>query len=281
MIKYTIINSALNKSDKPQPHKTVLKTIQNAGFFSNCTIRLMDIVEYIHINGCLPDEVDSSEQFVHYKGYPGQNLIPYYFDEHIEKTLEVTNKPKQLNYDCMSIQFDDYKKLPLGELYQLTQKYFTPSISVELIRNTMREKYRLNNHEYCAVFYRGNDKSREMEVSPYDAFINRAKELKESNPKLKFIIQPDEREFLDAFLAVFPDSIYFEETPMLSKMDSSMFFELPQSERGEYGAKFFAAVLLMSECKQVITHSGNGALWLALYRGHVNGINQIFNNEWY
>ena len=280
-INYTIINSALNKSDKPQPNKTVLKTIQNAGFFSNCTIRLMDIVEYININGALPDEVDSTEQFMHYKGYAGQNLIPYYFNQHIEETLQIHPRPFNLDYDCMSIQFDDYKKLPFDMLYDLVNKYFTPSVGVELIRFTMREKYKLNNQELCAVFYRGNDKSREMTISPYDSFINKAKEIKESNPKIKFLVQPDEREFLDAFLAEFPDSIYFEETPMLSKMDSSMFFELPQHERAEYGAKFFAAVLLMSECKQVITHSGNGALWLALYRGNANGINQIFNNQWY
>jgi hypothetical protein len=281
MIKYTIINSALNNSNMPQESKTVLKTIHNAGFFSNCTIRLMDIVAYVYENGHLPDEVDSWEQFVHYKSYPGQNLIPYYFDENQEKTLKISPKPFKLEYDCMSIQFGDYKNLPFDKVYEIIEKYFTPSISVDLIRNTMREKYKLNHNEYCAVFYRGNDKYREMELSPYQLYIDKAKEVKAKNPKIKFLVQPDEREFLEVFMAEFPDSIYFEETPMLSKMDSAMFFELPQHERAVYGAKFFAAVLLLSECKEVITHSGNGALWLALYRGNAKGIHQIFNNQWY
>lgn len=281
MIEYTVINSALNYSNVPSPNKKVLITTQNAGFFSNCTIRLMDIVNYLWLNRQLPDEVDSTIQFMHYKGYAGQNLIPYYFNNDIEENLSINPTPFELKYDCMSIQFADYKNLPFKGLYEIIQKYFTPSVGVELIRNTMREKYRLNHNEMCAVFYRGNDKSREMVLTPYEIYIEKAKEIKAKNPKIKFLVQPDEREFLDAFLKEFPDSIYFDETPMLNKMDSAVFFELPMPQRAEYGAKFMAAVLLLSECKEVITHSGNGALWLSLYRGHANGLHQVFNNQWY
>ena len=280
-INYTVINSAVNKSDNMPEPKNILKTIHNAGFFSNCTIRLMDIIEYINSNNQLPDEVDSTEQFMHYKGYAGQNLIPYFFNEDAEKRTHVIGVPIPFNYDCMSLQFADYNKLPFKELSPIIEKYFTPSIGVELIRNTMREKYQLFKHELCAVFYRGNDKSREMKVSGYDVFIERAKLVKEQNPKVKFLVQPDEKEFLDAFLAEFPDSIYFDETPMLSKMDSAMFFELPMQQRAEYAAKFYAALLLLSECKHAITHSGNCGLWMTIYRGNTTNLHQVFNDKWY
>ena len=46
---------------------SILKIKHNAGFFSCCSIRLIDIIHYFNENKTLPDEVDSSEQFSLYK----------------------------------------------------------------------------------------------------------------------------------------------------------------------------------------------------------------------
>ena len=276
MIEYTVINTAT----MDQPNKKVLKTIHNAGFFSNCTIRLLDIIAYFNKHALLPDEVDSSEQFLHYKGYPGENMIPAYFNQEAESLDLQCSYPVDIRMDCMAIQFDAYRNLDFKNISPFIKKYFMPSMNVLQYAAEFKIKYKLDYPNLCAVFYRGNDKSTEMKIAPYGLFIEKAHEIKAKNPNIKFLVQPDEREFLEAFMAVFPDSIYFTETPMLDKQMSSMFFELPLSERGAYGAKFFAAVLCLSQCSNVITHSGNGALWLSLYRGNAININQVFNNEW-
>lgn len=280
MIEYTIINSHLNFTTPPPMPKKVLKTTHNAGFFSCCTIRLLDIIAYFNKNASLPDEVDSSEQFLHYKGYPGENMMPVYFNQEAEQLDINCTYPVEIRMDCMAIQFDSYRNLDFKNITPFINKYFMPSANVLQYAAEYTLKYKLDYSNLCSVFYRGNDKETEMKIAPYGLFIEKAHEIKAANPNIKFLVQPDEKEFLEVFLAVFPDSIYFAETPMLTKSNTSMFFQVPLSERPAYGAKFFAAVLALSQCKHVITHSGNGALWLALYRGHANNINQVFNNEW-
>lgn len=281
-VKYTIYNTAINMSetDPPKP-KTILKTIHNAGFFSCATIRLLDIILYFNEHKQLPDEVESSEQFLYYKTSPGDNLIPYYYDATTEKNHPITvQAPVTIRMDCMAIQFDSYRNLDFENINPFVQKYFTPSSVVTAMVKNMVEKYKLNFENLCSVFFRGNDKQNEMKIPSYQAFIDKAHEIKNKNPNIKFVVQPDENEFLNEFLLHFPDSIYFEETPMLKKSNTAMFFELPIPLRAEYGMKFFAAVLILSKCAHVITHSGNGALWLALYRNNVANLHQIFNDEW-
>jgi hypothetical protein len=280
MINYTIINSAVNYVTPEPMDKEVLTIIHNAGHFSNCTIGLQDIMGYYNKKGRLPDEIDRSQQWIHYKGVPSDRPDLNYF--------EITDTPIMLPpvidtpyvYDCMAFQFQPYKNIKLEQVLPLVNKYFNPSKLVKDKLAAYEAKYNLDYNNLCAVFYRGNDKVTEMNVSPYDLFINKAKEVKAQNPDIKFLVQPDETEFLHAFLDMFPDSIYFTETPHLSKQMSAVFFETKLQDRQEYGAKFLAATLALSKCNTLITHSGNCGLWATLYRGHTNNLHQIFNNEW-
>lgn len=254
-----------------------LKISHNGGFFSCSTVALLDIVRFYNEHGRLPESIDRTEQYINYKADHSMNLIPFYFDEC--NLLTPTNKIELID-DCMRIQFDSYKNIDYKNLHSIISNYFYPAENVEDIMCDLIDNYRLDFENLCAVFYRGNDKAREMKVPSYQSFIDKAKEIKEKNPNIRFLVQPDEKEFLEAFLKEFPDSIYFTETPMLSKQDSAMFFEIPQPDRALYGAKFFAAVLCLSQCKEVITHSGNGALWLCLYRRNADNVHQIFNDVW-
>ncbi len=275
MNQYTIINMADTIGNK-----RILKTIHNAGFFSCCTIRLLDIIYYFNKNGSLPDEVDSSEQFLHYKGHPGENMIPQYFMQEAESMDLQCTYPVSIRNDCMAIQFDSYKNLDFKNITSFINKYFMPSVEVMKQVLFYEIQYKLDYSNLCSVFYRGNDKATEMKIAPYGLFIEKAHEIKAKNPNIRFLVQPDEREFLDAFLAVFPDSIYFKETPMLNKSNTAMFFEIPTPDRPRYGLRFFAAVIALSKCAHSITHSGNGGLWMTLYRGNSNNVHQVFNNEW-
>jgi hypothetical protein len=256
-----------------------LKITHNAGFFSNCTVRLLEIADHVYKNGSPPKEVDSSEQFLNFKSdQEKDNLMPVYFDQEFEQ-LDLPLPAIQLP-DCMAIQFGSYSKLPYNIIKHYIHKYFTPSNFIIKLATEYTAKYSLDYSNLCSVFYRGNDKSREIETPTYKSFIDKAKLIKGVNPNIRFLVQPDEKEFLDIFLSEFPDSIYFEETPMLSKQDSSVFFEIPMSERPMYGAKYFSAILCLSQCAHVINHSGNGGLWLCLYRGGSTNVHQNYKNTW-
>jgi hypothetical protein len=257
----------------------VLPILHNAGFFSCSSIALEDLLVYYNTHKRLPETFDRSYQYLNYKGHPSQNLIPYYFREE-ESEIPFIKKIDVTLIKEAEPQFSDYKFLCHDDLKPFLDKYFTPSEKVMLMANTLKAKYDLLFSNTCAVFYRGNDKNRETKIGSYEEFISRAKLVQQANPGIQFLVQPDETEFLDAFLAEFPDSVYFSETPHMRKKDSVIFNELPQHKRAEYGAWFFAALLNISQCKHVILHSGNCGIWTCLYRGNSINVHQWLNDKW-
>lgn len=258
----------------------ILKINHNAGFFSCATIRLIEIIKYFNQHKQLPDEVDSSEQWAFFKKDLSENVVSAFFAEQPvdivhTKEMVVTNEPGE-------VSFGDYSKFHFEDIYPFVVRYFWPSLAVEEMAYMYGAKYNINFDNTCAVFYRGNDKQRECQVTPYSAFIEKAKEIVLNNPNVRFLVQPDETEFLEAFTVAFPNSCFwFEETPHMRKKDSAIFYELPTAKKTEHGQYFLAAVIAMSRCKNVILHSGNGAMWCVLYRNSFEGVFQFRNKHIY
>lgn len=258
----------------------ILKLYHNAGFFSCATIRLIEIVKWFNLNKRLPDVVDSSLQFAFYKKDLNEDIVSAFYQEmplDIEHTHEmvVTNEPGE-------ISFGDYSKLNFKDIHPFIVRYFYHSEAVRQMRLNYISNYKIDVSNTCAIFYRGNDKQRECEVTPYADFINQAQKVLDTNPNIRFLVQPDETEFLQAFTAAFPNRcFYFSETPHMRKKNSAIFYELPPHKKTEHGQLFLAAVLVMAQCKHVVVHSGNGGLWLAIYRGNMDNVHQFFNKHIY
>jgi len=258
----------------------VLKIIHNAGFFSNASIGLMDIMIYFNRNKGLPDIVDRSLQWGHFKTTQMDNLIGFYFRE-VHTKIHWGNEVR-ITKHSEDFQFTPYRDICFEDIAPFIYKFFTPSEHVRSIVSHYEWKYQLDYENTCAIFYRGNDKIRETTIAGYDEFINQALAIRNEQPNIKFLIQPDETEFLQYCIDNLGKDkvISFEETPHMLKRDDCIFYKLPQGERAEYGAKYFAAVLCLSRCKHLITHSGNGGFWSAAYRGHANNVHQFLNDKW-
>jgi hypothetical protein len=253
----------------------LLKIKHNAGFFSCCSKRLEGIVWFFNKNKCLPDKVDSKEQFSFYKSTPSDDVTSLYFKKN---NIDITYKHDvDFNND---MQFLDYKGLDFNGLKPFIEKYFSPSENVEDIISIYEKKYAIDYNNTCVVYYRGNDKRIETNIATYETFILKAREVKKQNPTIKFLVQSDETEFLEAFLMEFPESIFFEEIPSMNKKESFTVVKLPLIERVEHGANFFGAVIVLSKCKYIITHSGNCGLWCVIYRGNYENVYQWLNDSW-
>jgi hypothetical protein len=50
---------------------------------------------------------------------------------------------------------------------------------------------------------------------------------------------------------------------------------LDSKDTEHQGVLFLAALTLISQCGRVVTHTGNGALWEVLLRGHIGGVTQV------
>lgn len=253
----------------------LLKITHNAGFFSCFSKRLEGIVWFFNTYKHLPDHVDSSEQFSLYKENDSDDLAPLYF-----KDRDTSLTYHQAVHFHNDMQFFNYATLDFHGLAPVIKKYFHPSDQVAAIVSAYEKKYAINYDTTCAVFYRGNDKSTETGIAPYDIFITKAREMKKQVPGITFLVQSDETEFVDLFLKEFPNSVVIDEVPHMSKKNSSISHELPRGQRSQFGVKFFAAVLVVSKCKYLVTHSGNCGLWAVLYRGNCEHVHQWLHHSW-
>jgi hypothetical protein len=245
----------------------------SAGYFSNMTIRLYELLDFMRTHGRYPDYIDSSEQFGFYKNDQSQDISKLYIKP-AHGNIEF-NIPK-LDIDFMAFQFNDYRNLDFAGLNPIIKKYFSLGYLVEWKLNELKHKYKLD--KYISVFYRGNDKQLEVDNPSYELFIQKAKEVQGDLP---ILILPDECKFYKAFTKELKNVILMDETPCADLPNSNLIFELPLSQRVEYGAIYNAAVYLLSQGEHLITHSGNGGVWATLYRGHSNKVHQIYKDKIY
>jgi hypothetical protein len=257
-------------------NENTLKVISSAGFFSCNTVCLRDIVNYINIYKRNPLDLNRSEQYKVYKTKE-DSLIDTFF---IKSDLNLnSNSPLRITEDTdVEDQFSNYKLINHDSIKDIISKYFQPSEKVLEIVSLYESKYNIDYNKTCAVFYRGNDKFKETKIADYNDFISKTREIQEEN--IRFLVQPDETEFLIEFQKNIENSFNIEETPHIYKSNTVIFNEIPPEQRAEYACYFFAAVIVISKCKYLITHSGNCGYWSVLYRGHSNNISQYLNGKW-
>ena len=256
----------------------VLYITHNAGFFSNASICLFNIVKFFNTFKRLPRIVDRSFQYDSYKINRNDNLIPLYFksiDDDIiyEKNIEVV-------IPDYSPQFSNYHNVCFSDLKPFISKFFRISDRVSEIVTEFESKYNLDYDSLCSVYYRGNDKAGETQIATYEDFIKKCKEIKEKDPSIRFLVQTDETDFLESFLEVFNDSIHFEELPHIRKAHTVVHYVLDRNLLPTFGQDFLAATICVSKCKYLVTHSGNCGFWAVMFRGGMNNVHQFLLGEW-
>lgn len=250
----------------------------NSGFFSCCSVRLDTIVKYFNMYRSLPLSVDSSAQFEWYKppGTNGASIVETYFITDISG-IQFSKQPIEYGH---WFQLTDYKKLNYKAIQPFITKYFSPSQEIQDIVSNLETKYSLDYSNLCVLFYRGNDKITETELSSYDEYIAKAKEIQEQNPSIRFLLQSDETEFLEALSSHFPNSFYFkDEIRHIKKANTSVDKVFPQ-DNYQFSKYFLAITLCMAKCRYVVFESGNCSIWIALYRGNTEGIYQHLHDKW-
>ena len=142
------------------------------GFFSCCTNKLIDIVDYINSNSKIPDNVDSSSSFLIYK--PNTEDVTYTYFEHYEKNELSFNKT--INFDH-NYQLTDYSYLDYDNIIPLIKKYFSPSKQIIDITKNIVDKYNIDYDNTIAVYYRGTDKQHETQTPSFDDFYTKIDNL--------------------------------------------------------------------------------------------------------
>lgn len=257
----------------------------NAGFFSNCSVRLTKIVEFFNSYKRLPYSIDCKKQFHNYKVNPediNEDLNPLYFDQNSNQTIEYIN-----DVDFFwEHQFKLYNELEFSNLNKFVTKYFSPSNFINDLISQTERKYNIDYSKTIGVCYRGNDKSTETNIASYDNFFEECKLIQQKYNIARFLVQTDELEFRLQFMELFPNSFFIESIPLIKKNKHCVMHNLiDQKSKPLFGALILHAMLILSKCEYVITHSGNCGMWIALYRKNANNISQYLKhynyNGWY
>jgi len=240
------------------PHTLRTSHNKTAGFFSNCSVRLKQIIKFFNENQILPKNIDSSAQFANYKEEADdlvEDLTKYFFEQKFPPIIDKKN-----NQIVNPLQYSIYKNIDFKQVATLIETFFSPSTTIKDIVSSLENKYSLEYENICSVYYRGNDKAEETGIAEYKQFFNKAQEVLQKNSNIKFLIQTDEPQFAQTF-------------------KQSVHHSLPRDKRKEHASYFLAAIIIMSKTKHLITYSGNCALWIALYRRNAKNTHQYLKTK--
>jgi hypothetical protein len=256
---------------------SILKISHNAGFFSCCTIRLIEIIKFFNENKKLPSAVDSSEQFAYYKVKYG-DITNLFFKNDNTTEIKYTEDVK-ITKSKFEEQFSDYKKINFDSINPFIGKYFTISDTVKNIVDGLVSKYKIDSNNTIAVFYRSNDKITETNIAPYEVFYKKLSDISMENPNMKILIQTDDQDFLDYCTTRIEDKnkiIVLDEIPRINK-NSDIAVHHVVNQKDLFGVLFLAATKIVSMSKIIITHSGNCGMWSLFFRGNSDNVYQYLN----
>jgi hypothetical protein len=255
-----------------------LVVTHNAGFYSNCTIRLKRIIDFYNKNKIYPI-VDSSQQWEFYKDSPG-DITPYLFDSD-EYEYPVIEKHIDF-FESNEDQFLEFNKLDYKNISILVDKYFKPSKHIIEILNSLISKYNIDLEKTISVCYRGNDKQKETNLPSYDDMMQKIDEVKSKYPDNRILIQSDEIEFYNFVLSKYSDSIYFNEILKMQKNpNTAIQYHVSIGNRLNQSMIFHAILLIISKSSKVIVNSGNVGMWICFYRKKFDNVYQYLNHKEY
>ena len=265
-----------NNRIKPKPILKPPKTLvvkHSSGFFSCCSFQLHMLVEFFNKHKEFPEILDATQQFEWYR--PGTSES--YFTQQPSVS---TNNKKAVDF-AHYYQYTDYKLLDYSALKPVIQRYFTLSDEITNLIKGIEDKYTLDYSNICVLFYRGNDKAIETSLCPYSDYIGRARAMLKANPKTRLLVQSDETEFIEAMETAFPSPQAFHFKNEIRHIPKSLTtVDKVCADVFKFSKLYLAITIIMSKAPHIICGTGNCSMWIALFRGNANGMQQFLKTSW-
>jgi len=259
------------RTNMTKPPDTLIISHKDAGFFSTCSVYFDKIIGYNNKYRKLPSTLDTVNMFNWYK--PIENSTESIVSEYFETSATPIKYTGPINFENW-LQFSPYKNIDYKSLIPYIKKYFNPAPGIKSILENIETKYGLDYSNSCTLFFRGNDKVTEIPAVSYDRYLEKAKELQAKNPGLRFLIQSDETEFIEA-MSVLPNSFTFKDEIRHINKSSTTVDKVYKESNHVFSKYFLAITIAMSKCKYVICTTGNCSMWICLYRGNATDVYQF------
>lgn len=254
----------------------------SAGFFACCSTKLVRLIEYYKKWQKVPEYIDGTFLFQLYKpnNMRNKDVTTCFFQPYNHEPKGGLSPDAEYN---IHTQVRNYHAVKYDKLAPYIANFFNPTQEIQSIENTLLEKYSINfeKQKYCGVYYRGLDKKNETKLGTYDMYGDKMTELLGQNAGLQFIVQSDEKGFMEYTYKRFPDAIVLSDENPTATSNIGIHRLHTSDQNFSLIKTFFAIVLLLAKCQFLICSSGNCSMWMALYRGNASGIIQCLNEKWY
>jgi hypothetical protein len=248
--------------------KGTLRIDGGVGIFSCCTVRLESILQYYNRYHATPKLLDCSAQFSFYKENDDEDISKDLFAQRDDISIEWNGFPVSVTRSSVEQQFSNYREICYAELLPFIQKYFSPSQLITRAVRHLELSSKIDYENTCVIRYRGTDKADETVQPPFTEILRKALDLKSKQPNLRFAIQTDDAKFRSFIFDALVDDCFTVEKTTWSGWDGHKDY-----------IDFYASIMLLSKCKYIITTSGNGELWMMLFRGNANGVYQYLQHK--
>ena len=247
-----------------------------AGFFSCCSVKLCDIINYINTNKKTPKHVHSSESFTLYKK-DNWDVTYLFFETYDDKEDPKIQYPIRFSTND---QFINYSELDYNNIIPLVKKYFYPSNKITDNIKTIKEKYNITYSNTVGVYFRGTDKYVETTLPSYDSFYAKIKEISEKNKNKHIIIQTDTSQFIDYIKKKNNSNITIINEISSTYLKDGIHRQKTRQENQNDMLILFSIFLILSKCSSIICSSSNCSLWIMLYRNNNKNVHQYLTDRW-
>lgn len=156
----------------------------------------------------------------------------------------------------------------LQSVSKFFSKCFKTNSTIDTNREILENKYNINYAEVLAVCYRGTDKSAECKLASTEAWIQKTKDVLNSNKQLnRVLIQTDQEQLRDAFVSEFGSSCFFFEEIAVTADKNVMHKITKKEEKLSHTKNIHTAVSILARHEYLINHAGNTGCAIATYRG--------------
>jgi len=256
------------------PEMNVLECLWNCGFYSN-QFQVFCSLLILMTHGIIPDKIDYSMGFKHFKKDPDQDIYPLFHKINSYQTIDIFREidlPDANKYQKHLYNFEIYN--------QIIKKFFNPSDIIKDRKNYLLEKYQVDTSKTISVLYRGTDKGSELKLATPEQYMSVVKCILRENNDFKVLLQTDQTQVIHYFHEELGDKlIVFEETP--STTTNRVIWSLMEQNGADsidWSQWFDAALRCVSDCRYVVNHTGNVGMFMNLYRGNLDGVYQFNEN---
>ena len=250
-----------------------LRILHSHGFFSNCSVGVYCIIEYMkRFNRC--PAVDWSRTFSLYKDDRSENVYENLFSYNESAMVDPHDF---LNFSFNFLSSLDYSSVENYEkIGPLIRKWFSPSDEIGTIEQRIMEKYSIELDKTLCAYYRGSDKWLEVKLPPFKDFSKEVRDVLSRNSHLTtLLIQSDQQQFIDYCFSEFSELnlVFIDENP--TTRGKRGIHRSTKVNRLHDMKIFLATVLIMSKCAFVVNTTSNVSRWIYLYRGNSDNTKQL------